>query len=118
MRCGLRRCELRLFVTALRSQHSRRLLLLEYCLVSQRFFWSLNMHLINITLLVVWAEAVCCCAGQLTFSEAAESFAGPFTVEAHVRSIDDEDVFEPGIGKVGASCPKNHYWYPGWQGAT
>ena len=118
MRGGLRRCELRLFVAALRSQHSRRLLLLEYCLVSRRFLWLLNMHFINIMLLVVWAEAVCFFAAQLTFSEAAESTAGPFIVEAHVRSIDDEDVFEPGIGKVGASCPKNHYWYPGWQGAT
>lgn len=38
---------------------------------------------------------------QLTFSEAAESNGGPFIVEGHVRSIDDEDVFEPGIGKVG-----------------
>lgn len=42
--------------------------------------------------------AVAC--AQLTFSEAAESNAGPFTVEAHVRSIDDDDVFKPGIGKV------------------
>ncbi len=37
---------------------------------------------------------------QMTFSEAAESNGGPFIVEAHVRSVDDEEAFEPGIGKV------------------
>lgn len=37
---------------------------------------------------------------QMTFSEAAESNGGPFIVEAHVRSVDDEEVFKPGIGKV------------------
>ncbi|CAL8465762.1 g5298 [Coccomyxa elongata] len=36
---------------------------------------------------------------EMTFSEAAESNGGPFIVEAHVRSVDDEDVFVPGIGK-------------------
>ncbi len=45
------------------------------------------------------------CDVQLTFTEAAESNAGPFTVEAHVRSIDDEDVFKPGVGKVRTSLP-------------
>ena len=37
---------------------------------------------------------------QLAFSEAAESNAGPFTVHARMRSLDDGTLFPHGTGKV------------------
>ena len=44
----------------------------------------------------------CCASVQLAFSEAAESNAGPFTVHAHMRSLDDGTLFPHGTGKVAA----------------
>lgn len=37
---------------------------------------------------------------QLAFSECAESNAGPFTVTAQMRSLDDDTSFPLGVGKA------------------